>query len=485
MRKRRNALSAVLAGLAVLTWITPASASTASTSWQAAQSVALPHGATGVPDGYLPALSCVAAGYCVGGGAFTDAAGNTQGLIISEVDGTWRTPTKLLVPTNAATNPAVTITSVSCAKVNECSLVGSYTDTHGDGQALVDNEVNGVWARSLELRLPAHAIGTGQNADLHFVDCATPSNCVAVGTYLDRSAPVPHDLGLLSAEVNGTWHQASQVALPANANLNPYFTIGQVVCPAASNCTAVGSYVTRGGVSDALVLDEVHGAWHTSALALPANANAFATASLSEVSCVSTGDCTAMGNYTNNLGRVEPLVANELLGSWSRGTTFSMPSGAAANPRVFLYGYGGLSCSASGSCSAGGQYLDAHGLYQGFLVNEVHGAWDDATSLALPTGAQAAGQNGGVVAVSCRSVGNCSAGAAYLDGSGDYQALIVNEVNGVWGVGQRISLPASATTVGIDGGVYALSCHASGPCTATGSYESGSSTYEGFTVSTS
>ena len=61
----------------------------------------------------------------------------------------------------------------------------------------------------------------------------------------------------------------------------------------------------------------------------------------------------------------------------------------------------------------------------------------------------------------------------------------MNEVNGVWGVGQRISLPASATTVGIDGGVYALSCHASGPCTATGSYESGSSTYEGFTVSTS
>jgi len=41
-------------------------------------------------------------------------------------------------------------------------------------------------------------------------------------------------------------------------------------------------------------------------------------------------------------------------------------------------------------------------------------------------------RNGGVVAVSCRSAGNCSAGAAYLDASSEYQALVINEVGGQW-----------------------------------------------------
>ena len=62
--------------------------------------------------------------------------------------------------------------------------------------------------------------------------------------------------------------------------------------------------------------------------------------------------------------------------------------------------------------------------------------------MKLPAGAQEAGKNGGVVAVSCVSVGNCSAGAAYLDGSGDYQALVVNRVSGTWQTGTKVALPA-------------------------------------------
>ncbi len=105
--------------------------------------------------------------------------------------------------------------------------------------------------------------------------------------------------------------------------------------------------------------------------------------------------------------------------------------------------------------------------------------------MAMPAGAQMAGKNGGVVAVSCRSAGNCSAGAAYLDGSSAYQALVVNEVAGQWRTGQKITLPTGNNTVGVDGGVYGLICHPTGPCTATGSYLKTLTNYAGFTVTTS
>ena len=54
--------------------------------------------------------------------------------------------------------------------------------------------------------------------------------------------------------------------------------------------------------------------------------------------------------------------------------------------------------------------------------------WRPATEMKLPSGALMAGKNGGVVAVSCRSAGNCSAGAAYVDADEPLPGLVVNEV---------------------------------------------------------
>ena len=96
-----------------------------------------------------------------------------------------------------------------------------------------------------------------------------------------------------------------------------------------------------------------------------------------------------------------------------------------------------------------------------------------------------AGKNGGVVAVSCRSAGNCSAGAAYLDGSSSTRRWSSMRSAGQWRTGQKITLPTGNNTVGIDGGVYGLICHRTGPCTATGSYLKTLTNYEGFTVTTS
>lgn len=481
---RRTAL--LVAPLSLLWLSLPAAATNAAPQWHAAKVASLPTGATGLPNGFLPALSCSSAGNCSAGGAFSDGAGNVEGLVLNETNGVWKAPVRLLPPSGANKDPSLSINSLSCASAGNCAAVGSFADAHSNGQSLVANEVRGVWQQAQKVTLPTGAAANVQNSQIHSVDCWSPGNCSAIGSYLDGTLPTGYEQGLEVNEVRGVWGPARETRLPATANADPYAVINQVACTHAGNCVAVGSYISQDNATEGLLITELDGAWKSAAtVVLPGDASAYPSAALSEVTCASTNNCTALGTYTNVAGDIEGLTVSETHAAWARAVAMVMPSGAATNPRTFFYGYGGLTCPSVGNCSAGGQYLVGTSSYEGFFINEVDGQWQSATELALPAGSQMAGKNGGVVAVSCRSAGNCSAGAAYIDGANAYQALVVNEVAGQWRTGQKITLPTGNNTVGVDGGVYGLICHASGPCTATGSYLKTLTNYAGFTVTTS
>ena len=460
-------------------------ATTTSLTWSAAKTVTLPSGGTGIPQGYLPALSCPSARNCTAAGAFSDAAGNTQGLVLDEVNGVWRPSRMLRAPADAAKNPNVTVNALSCASAGNCAVVGNYQDKVGDSRSFVADEVRRTWQPARDVVLASDARTTGQNSAVHAVSCSSDGNCSAVGTYLDSTSPLGHVLGFSLNEVRGVWQRARPITLPANANLNAFVSLVQLVCTSNANCVAVGSYIDTNNVTRGLVVQEVNAVWRPGrSVTLPGDANEFPSASLREIACASTNNCTAIGTYVNAAGSLVGLSVTEAGGVWQRAVEMVMPYGAADNPRVFFYGFDGISCPSVGNCSAGGQYLDSAGFYQGFFIDEVAATWRVATQLALPSGAQSAGQNGGVVAISCRRAGACHAGAAYLDGAGNYQALFVNEEGGVWRTGTRVVLPGGATTVGVDGGVYGLVCSSVSACTATGSYQSSATNYQGFTVVT-
>lgn len=484
MKFRRTAL--LIAPLSLFLFSLPAGATASAPQWHSAEVVRLPSGAKGLPDGFLPALSCPSAGNCSAGGSYSDSSGNVQGLLLSEVNGVWKTPTELLPPSRSHANPALTINSLSCATAGNCVAVGSFEDSHSNGQSFVANEVRGRWMKAQEVILPSGAASSVQNSEIHSVECWLPGNCSAIGSYVDNTSPTGYVQGLEVNEVRGVWGRARKTVLPPDANVDPFVDLNQVACTRAGSCAAVGSYISRDGATEGLIITESGGTWKdATAAVLPGNASAYPSALLSEVTCASTNNCTAVGTYTDVAGDVEGMTVNETHSVWARALAMEMPSGAAANPHTFFYGYGGLTCPSVGNCSAGGQYLVGTSTYEGFFVNEVRGTWEPAAEMVLPAGAQMAGKNGGVVAVSCRSAGNCSAGAAYLDRSSEYQALIVNEVRGRWESGRKITLPTGNNTVGVDGGVYGLICHAKGPCTATGSYLKTLTNYEGFTVTTS
>ncbi|HUY15964.1 MAG TPA: hypothetical protein VMV11_00235 [Acidimicrobiales bacterium] len=471
----------VLGSLVALTTVLPASASPAP-SWQNARQVALPKGAQGLPQGYLPALTCVSAGNCEAGGAYS-VGGGVQAVILNEKNARWTAPVTLKAPNDVAKGGGVTIYGLSCGALGNCVAVGSYNDRAANAQSFVATEVHGTWSTATKVTLPANAAKTGQNSLIRSVSCPSLGNCSAVGDYKDNDAPTSRTVGFVMNEVRGTWHRALEITTVAKPNVNPFVTMNQIACASSANCVAVGSFVDSNSVTQALVVSEVRGVWSRGvSLPLPLNASVYAGASVSEVTCVKRSACAVLGTYNNATGAVEGMSASESGATWRRATELAMPANAGVNPRVFLYGFDGIACSSANNCSAGGQYVDSAGNYQGFLDSEVAGTWTGAVQLSLPTGGTSAGKNGGVIALSCPIADNCRAGAAYLDGAGNYQALVVSQVDGAWQVGQKVVLPGGATAVGVDGGLYSLVCPSAGSCTGTGSFLSNATTYEGFTI---
>ena len=472
----------VVAVLVTLASTLPASASIP--AWRAARVATLPSGGQGIPDGFLPTLSCVSAGNCEAGGAYTNAHGDVEGLLLNETAGTWTAPQTLTAPADAAANPGVTIYDLSCGALGNCAAVGSYESHAGTTEAFVANEVGGHWGVARPVSLPTNALVKGQSALVRSVDCPAAGTCSAVGTYSDNDPVASRNEGFFLSETHNAWGRAREITFTTPTNFNPFVTVSQIACVASAECTAVGSFIDADDVTEGLLLSEVHGAWTKArTLELPANASAFAGASLSEVACVRGSSCAVLGTFNSTTGAIEAMVATNHSGTWLRARELTMPTGAAANPHVFLYGFTGVACASALECAVGGQYRDSAGDYQGFLADETHGVWGDATELALPSGAREAGKNGGVVAVACPAEGSCRASGAYIDSSGNYQAVVVNQTGGLWQRGAKVVLPAGGATVGVDGGIYSLLCATANSCVGTGSYLKGAGIYEGFTLS--
>jgi len=478
-------LVVALIGVSALSSTGPAGAGDSGPLWLGARHATLPSGAKGLGQGYLPSLSCPSNGNCAATGVYLSSSGQPKGLILNEVNGVWRQPTTIVAPANAASAPGLTPYGVSCASVGNCTAAGSYQDVNSSADAFVANEVNGAWRRAQEVTLPAGANQGAQNAQVRALACERAGFCSAVGTFLDTTSPMAHVVGFVIDEVNGAWRRAQEVTLPAGANANPFVNLTQVACASVDECAATGWYVDANNVTHGLIVNRVHGVWRDAqSLTPPTNASAYPNTQVSALTCARAGYCSAIGTYLNAVGMSEGFSVDERAGRWGRALTLRLPVRATVNPHVFFYGFDAISCASVGNCSVGGQFRDNNAQYQGFFVNEVHGVWRDAQPLALPSDAAMAGKNGGVVAVSCVANGTCSAGAAYFDRAGLYQALIVNEVHGVWQRGAKVALPGGATSVGIDGGVYAVVCHAGNHCTASGSYLATPSSYAGFTVAT-
>jgi hypothetical protein len=457
-------------------------ASAAALTVPKAVALSLPNPNSGLNQGYLPFQSCSSVGNCAVAGIYLGARGFAAGVVDYEVKGIWKSPLHVRPPSGYSPAKGVTMDGVSCPSDANCVALGQYVDKTNQLPFTV-SEVAGVWQKSATLALPQGAMSTSESATPHAITCESNGNCTVVGTYTTATTAFATQ-GFMVSEVHGLWHHAVTLSLPPGTNVNPLVSLTQVACWTPTSCVAAGSYVDANSVSHAVVVPEVGGVWEKAlVVGLPGNASAFAGAQFNEVTCVAGGSCLAAGTYNTITGAVQPLVVLSVAGVWNRALEVNLPN-AATNPETLFYGFKGVACANAGNCALGGQFLDKNGRYQGFFDNVVNGNVQRAQMLTPPAGAVQSGHNGGVVSISCPAVNACVAGAAYLDSANQYAALLVTEANGVWSNDSTISLPGSATTVGVAGGIYSVQCFTTTTCQVSGSYQSAPTRYDGFSLVT-
>ncbi|HEY6496233.1 MAG TPA: hypothetical protein VIZ43_23380 [Trebonia sp.] len=309
---------------------------------------------------------------------------------------------------------------------------------------------------------------------------------LALGTGLSTAnAAVTHPTAAATAGTPGstlasaaaTWGKAEEVPGTATLNAGGNAVINSVSCASAGNCGAGGSYTS--GAPQAFVASETNGTWGK-AEEVPGIAalNQGGDAQVSQVSCAPAGNCSAGGFYTDSSGNDQAYVVNETNGTW--GTAKQVPGfpalGGEASADV-------LSCGSAGNCSAGGNYTDASGHFQAFVVSEVNGTWGKATEVP-GTATLNQGGDAHLGAVSCASAGNCSAGGSYFDASGNTQLFVVNEANGTWGTAEEVPGTAAlnhGTILGTQ--LFSVSCASAGNCATGGYYTDGSGAIQAFVAS--
>jgi hypothetical protein len=440
-----------------------------------------PAGVSAKHGGLVEQVSCASAKNCAAIGVW----------LYSDLGGKWEAAKVPVVAGTGGTN----LRSLDCPAAGKCEAVGE-----GGLQHVVHVSENGRQWRAGEIALPSDAAPvdppSGPSPLLNSISCASPGNCVAVGQYLGSRMTHP----LLVTESGGTWGAGSEPQLPANTDTSPDPNqpdvgggLAFVSCPAAGECTAVGSYTN----SDAghgyypWTATESGGSWSAGAEALlPAGASVLGDPEKSGtspffgftgLSCPSVGNCTAVGGYEAKGGAEEGLILTEHDGAWSQGVKAPLAPKAFPNEESneFNPPLVSVSCSAPGECSAVGWSVGSpNRTRHGVLLSEHGGRWK-ASALALP--AKAKGPGGVfLTSVSCSSSGNCVAAGYYSLGRGRTRGLIVRERGGKWERAVSAAVPKGAAPASRSHAfLSSVSCPSPSSCTAGGYYADRSNVTQG------
>jgi hypothetical protein len=255
-----------------------------------------------------------------------------------------------------------------------------------------------------------------------------------------------------------SWGKAIEVPGLGALNKGGTAQVLSVSCASTGNCVAGGEYADGSRHVQGFVADERNGRWGK-AIEVPGLGalNTGGNAEVVSLSCRSAGNCAASGDYYVRHGREQGFVVSERHGTW--GKAIGVPGLAAMN-------VGGtaevlsVSCASAGNCAVGGDYRPSSALgAEGFVASQRNGRW--GTAIKVP------GLSGGEVnSVSCPSAGNCVVGGQGLTAHSGSAAFVADERNGRWGTAVAVSgLYASALA-----GISSVACASAGNCTAGGFY---------------
>ncbi len=249
------------------------------------------------PNG-LSGVSCTSTSFCVAVGAFSTGplANPTYQTLIETWNGiTW----------SVTTSPDVSqadregLSSISCASSSRCVAVGSYDNSAGTAQTLIETWNGSTWSIT-----QSPDPSTSQNAVLIGVSCASISGCTAVGWYYN-SAGISQTL---IETWNGSTWSIKQSPDTSASQLNALYTVS---CSSSNSCVAAGDYESGG--SQTLIESYDGVSW---SITTSPNSSSGIDSGLSGVTCASSSSCVAVGGANS-----DALV---LTGSSAPTTPFSV-----------------------------------------------------------------------------------------------------------------------------------------------------------------
>ena len=191
---------------------------------------AAPAGTVGDQTVVLSSVACPMAGSCTAVGWYFDNDENGQGLLVTENGGTWQPGVEVTLPTNAVgglEKQSAGLDWISCASLGNCLATGVYTDIGYNSQGLLLSEVNGTWQNGIESPLPPNASGL-QYAAADQSNCTGSGDCAVIGQYNDRRGDV---LGYMLSENGGTWGNATELSLPPANTAEARLSLTAILTP--------------------------------------------------------------------------------------------------------------------------------------------------------------------------------------------------------------------------------------------------------------
>jgi hypothetical protein len=414
-------------------------------------------------------VSCASAGNCSAGGNFALNSKRSQAFVVNETNGVWGLAQTVPGFTNRDASENTEVYVISCPSAGNCSAGGSYAVSREDTLIFVMNEKDGTWGRAIEV--PGSGVISSAGGFMTAMSCPSAGNCSAggilpaTGSTTTVGGRLPVSGAFVVNETNGVWGLARELTGPPGFTNDSAAGVDALSCGSIGDCSAGGTYgkstATHGPLS--FVVNEKDGNWGR-AIALPGLSKLnFGESELRSLSCGASGNCSVVGQYQLKSGVTLAYIDSETQGVW--GNAFNVPGLIKLNGH-HLSALTTVSCGAKGSCSAGGSY--GNGSHQtAFIVNEKNGVWG-APVLVPGLKTLNRGSNSYVQTISCASKGNCAAIGAYSDTAGNAEAFLVNEVSGKWG--RAVGVAGLKKLKSNSSGLLSISCGSPISCSAVGGF---------------
>lgn len=367
------------------------------------------------------------------------------------VSPSWSNAVVLQAPSNSrSSNPYSYLNAISCPAAGTCTAVGAYLDSANQNGMMAASESNNQWSQEIQIEPPADSEAESASIpgfpDLTAVSCVTAGDCTAVGSYRNDSTQGESGGGQILpievTETDGVWGQAHAVGIPGSANPTQEAYFSSVSCLSTGNCVAVGFY----GNFFPMAAIETNGTW------APASSISGISGIVGAISVSCVDDvCTVLAGDN---------AVTETSGAWSSVTPIVPPSDNSSN---YLGGFYSISCWDAQDCAAIGPYGGSTGSGEGEeyqVTFENSGTWSNA--IRAP-GFNVLSSYGPSVSCLPQGDGTCQFVAGYQS---------VEEANGTWATELSFPIPADDLCGGSCGneGYTSVSCFSVSACTTAGGY---------------